>query len=105
MSDSPTSSMFMANRDAKCSRPRWSLAGQEVFSQRQQGVRGARHDAPCSVSTQVNGATPVLTSILGLAPSAYRRISRELALAPFPGSCGVEFQANRSGRGRCARTN
>ena len=34
ISDSPSPSMFIAPRDAKCSRPRRSFAGHELFSQR-----------------------------------------------------------------------
>ena len=37
--------MFIADREAKCSRPRWSLAGHEVFSQRQTASSSARWSA------------------------------------------------------------
>ena len=48
MSDSPSPSMFIAPRDAKCSRPRCSLAGHDVFSQRHTASPSAR----CSVLPQ-----------------------------------------------------
>ena len=42
MSDSPSPSMFIAPREAKCSRPRCSLEGHEVFSQRQTASSSSR---------------------------------------------------------------
>ena len=48
ISDSPSPSMFMADREAKCSRPRCSLAGHDVFSQRQTASPSAR----CSAAPQ-----------------------------------------------------
>jgi hypothetical protein len=60
---------------------------------------------PSSASTQVNCLPPTLTPILGMAPPAYPRISRQLAPAPIPGSGGRRMQANRTGRRTCPRSN
>ena len=42
ISDSPSPSMFIAPRDAKCSSPRCSFAGHDVFSQRQTASPSSR---------------------------------------------------------------
>ena len=44
------------------------------------------------MSTQVTCLPPTLTPILGMAPSAYPRIFRQLAPGPIPWSGPVEFR-------------
>ena len=53
----------------------------------------------------VDGAARVLTSILGLAPSAYPRIPWELAPAPIPGSVVVEVRRIALAEGLAAGSN
>ena len=58
MSDSPSPSMFIAPREAKCSRPRCSLAGHDVFSQRQTASSSSRCRWRCRSSGHVVGHLP-----------------------------------------------